>query len=439
MKKIVGIIAALALAGSVFARPDITPVITSFNGNAKLEWIADLDADTYGFANATWTEWKIQTKSGDWGGEANKSADGMWGELVLRTEGDFTKEPKAIDNIYDWNKGFDLKVSTAKVHFIDGDTYLNVDILKPDFGVGEIGYIRALKTNTNTNNWEDNKFPKVGGFDYHGFTVNFGIPIVDLTLAFGDDGAKSFKDGHYGFKFAATLKPIDGLSLYAGISKNTEENSDLALAFTAGYNYKIDDQFYLKPALQFDMKGKAMNIGAAVFFGWGAEGQNWNHDFLNFGKKDINVAENGTRAADGVSVLFIKGLKDAAGNDIKTSELDIEFYDSKLLSGLDIGTFTLGAAYRANGENLGKGALTFGAIYGNNFDIFYLTARLSFGMNLAVEGDNNGVAYGLKFGTKELIANTDLYIDYVGEISKYDLGGDGVKKGTVKLGCQINF
>jgi hypothetical protein len=436
MKKIVGIIAALALAGSVFARPDITPVITSFNGNAKVEWIADLDADTYGFKNSTWTEWKIQTKSADWGGESNKSADGMWGELVLKTNGDVTLTAPFDGTIW---KGANVEVGTAKVHFMDGDTYLHVDILKPDFKVGEIGYIRALKTNANTANWEDNKFAKVGGFDYQGFTVNFGIPMVDLVLAFGDDGAKSFSEGHYGFKFAATVKPIDGLSLYAGLSKNTEDNSDLALAFTAGYNYKIDDQFYIKPALQFDMVGDAKNLGAAVFFGWGSEGQCWNHDFLTFANKSIlNVAENGTRAADGLSVLFKKSL------DGDPQELDVEFYDNKLLSGLEIGGITTAAAFRsattvANNVKTESQSVTFGAIYNNNIDILYLTARLSFGMDLKAEGDNNGVKYGLKVGTKELIANTDLYLDYVGEISKYDLGGDGVKKGTVTLGCQINF
>ena len=436
MKKIVGIIAALALAGSVFARPDITPVITSFNGNAKVEWIADLDADTYGFKNSTWTEWKIQTKSGDWGGESN-SGDGLWGELTLRTEGDITKQAP-FTTLYgagdSW--GTDLKVSTAKVHFMDGDTYLNVDILKPDFGVGEIGYIRALKTNTNTNNWEDNKFAKVGGFAYDGFTVNFGVPIVDIAFAFGDNGAKSFDEGKYGFKFAATLKPIDGLSIYAGVSKNTEDNSDLALAFTAGYNYKIDDQFYIKPAVQFDMVGDVKNLGAAVFFGWGAEGQCWNHDFLTFSNGILNVAENGTRAADGFSVMFVKNL------DADAAELNIEYYDNKLLAGLDFGSFTTAAAYRVNSAELGKGAVALGLIYNNNFDILYLTARFSFGMNLAVEGDNNGVKYGLKFGTKELIANTDLYLDYVGCISKYapDANAtDGVNKGKVTLGCQINF
>ncbi|MBP5602237.1 MAG: hypothetical protein J6X78_05870 [Treponema sp.] len=479
MKKIVGIIAALALAGSVFARPDVTPVITEFAGNASLEWIANLDADTYGFANGTWTEWKIQTKSGDWGGESNASADGMWGELVLRTQGDKTYTNPG--NIYDWG-AITLEVSTAKLHFIDGDTYFHMSILAPSFSVGEIGYVRALKTNTNTNNWEDCKFGAVapGGIvttpavaakpgeyyldpadgsikqkdatpavaaksefkgleGYNGFELNFGIPMVDFVLAFGDDGQKAFDAKNYAFKFAATVKPIDGLSLYAGLAKSTEEGKDdMAMAFTAGYNYKIDDQFYVKPAMQFDMVGKAMNLGAAVLFGWGSEGQTWNHDFLTFKKGELNVAENGTRTADGVSLLFIKNLKDAAGNDPKSSELAIEFYDNKLLSGLDVGGITLGAAYRATGDDLGKGSATFAAIYNNTFDIVYLTAKASFGMDLAVDGDNNGFKYSLRVGTTQLIANTDLYAEYGAGFSKYS-PADDLNKGTFKVGTKISF
>jgi hypothetical protein len=441
MKKIVGIIAALALAGSVFARPDITPVITSFTGNAKVEWIADLDADTYGFANSTWTQLKIQTRSADWGGEST-SGDGLWGELTLRTGPDVVKEYGTADvakNIYDWPAtGWhgSLVVTTAKVHFMDGDTYFNADILTPNFAVGEIEYLRALQ---NPGDDADTKFAGVNGFGYKGFTLNFGVPIVDLSFAFGDDGAKSFDAGHYGFKFAATLKPIDGLSLYAGVSKNTEENSDLGLAFTAAYNYKIDDQFYIKPALQFAMAGKKMDLGAAALFGWGDQKSSWSHDFLTFDKTDITVANNQSRASDGFSVLFIKPINDANGNAVDTSTLKVEFYDSKLLSGLDIGSVKIGAAYRAeNTAELGKGAATFGLIYDNTIDIIYITAKASFGMNLGVDGDNNGFKWLLRLGTKEVIANTDLYAQYAAGYSKYS-AADDKNKGSVTLGCQINF
>ena len=61
MKKIVGIIAALALVSAVFAdEPSVTPVTSEFTGNAKLEWIADLDGETTGMANATEASFKLK-------------------------------------------------------------------------------------------------------------------------------------------------------------------------------------------------------------------------------------------------------------------------------------------------------------------------------------------------------------------------------------------
>ena len=508
MKKIVGIIAALALAGSVFARPDITPVITEFKGDATLEWIANLDgaqqADkswpnelTTGMANSTSSSFKIQMRTDDWGGDST-TGDGLWGEVTVRTGGGYTAEKGGQ---YGWTLGID--VSEAKIHFVDGDMYFNMQILQPSFSVGEIGYVRAIK---NYNCWEDSKWfavspeakvttaavaAKAGEYyldaetgtikqkdataavaakteykaisGYQGFTLNFGLPIVDLSFAFDDNGEKIADAKEFAFRFAATLKPIDGLSLYAGIAATTEEDSNLAAAFTAAYNYNIDDQFYLKPALQFTMVGKKMDLSAGLLFGWGSGGAQWRSDFLNF-TKSINVAAAGDRTTDGLSILYSQQLKDADGNTPAdpTSLLVIEAFDSKLLG--DAGV-TWGASYRAGnvakvGDNivnqyadLGKGQLALAAIYNTNIDIMYLTARVSFGMDLgAVDAqgkatkDNFGVKYGLRVGTKELIANTDVYLDYVGCFSKYapdnnntDVIDSGVSKGTVKVGTKISF
>ena len=154
MKKIVGIIAALALAGSVFARPDITPVITEFKGDATLEWIADIDAETTGMKNSNSSSFKIQMRTDDWGGDST-SGDGLWGEVTVRTGGGYTAEKGGH---YGWDLGID--VSEAKIHFLDGDTYFNMQILQPGFGVGELGYVLAYKDG---NEWEDYKFANVGG------------------------------------------------------------------------------------------------------------------------------------------------------------------------------------------------------------------------------------------------------------------------------------
>ena len=215
------------------------------------------------------------------------------------------------------------------------------------------------------------------------------------------------------------------------------------MAFTASYNYKIDDQFYIKPAVQFAMVGDKSDLGAAVLFGWGSEGGTWRSDFLNFDNAaTLNVAANSWRTADGLSVYYVKNLKNAAGQDAKTSELAIEAFDSKLLA--DAGV-TWGFAYRASGadENIGKGAVDFAAIYNTNIDIAYLTAKASFGYDL--NASDFGAKWGLRVGTKELIANTDLYLDYVGSVCKFapDNGckpdANGFRAGTVTVGTKISF
>jgi len=487
MKKIVGIIAALALAGSVFARPDITPVITEFKGDATLEWIADIDAETTGMKNSTSSSFKIQMRTDDWGGDST-SGDGLWGEVTVRTGGGYTAEKGGH---YGWDLGID--VSEAKIHFLDGDTYFNMQILQPGFGVGELGYVLAYKAG---NEWEDYKWGNVGGGykyvtktsaeeddytevtvkdiygatgdedadkvvlykvkkatkkttvtetknDYQGFTLNFGIPLVDFTLAFGDNGQQKAADKEFAWKAAATVKPIDGLKLYAGATGCTDDAYDMAMAFTASYNYKIDDQFYLKPAVQFTISGKKVDLGAAALFGWGDEGKQWRSDFLTFDNAtSLNVGANSNRTADGVAVLFEKGIKNAAGEDAKTSKLVVEAFDSKLLA--DAGV-TWGFAYRASGadEDIGKGAVDFAAIYNTNIDIAYLIARASFGYDL--KASDFGAKWGLKVGTKELIANTDLYLNYVGSVCKFapDNGckpdANGLRAGTVTIGTKISF
>ena len=122
MKKIVGIIAAFALvAGTVFADPDLTPTITSFKGNAGLEYVANLDTEAVGFNNFSSAEFEVQFKSADWGGKST-SGDGLWGELTIRTGSEI--KVKGPGNA--WTVP-GAEVTTAKLHFIDGDTYLHMD------------------------------------------------------------------------------------------------------------------------------------------------------------------------------------------------------------------------------------------------------------------------------------------------------------------------
>ena len=497
MKKIVGIIAALALVGSVFARPDITPTITEFGGSAKLEWIANLDPDpiTMGFKNTVDTRWVIQFCADDYGGEGN-SGDGLWGEISLKTEGGKKMMGPNYGGAYENNAWTiqTLKVGTAKLHFIDGDTYFNMDILAPGFTVGEIegtlaidrdgaDYNGTIFAGVTPSAWVDDveaavaatkpvygvkddgtwgvvtpataekaavikgkKFKAIS--DYQGFTLNFGVPIVDLTFAFGDDGVKDVNSKNYAFKLNAIFKPVDGLKLSAGFAYGTADGvkDNAAIAFSAAYKYSIDDKLYLQPFTNFTMLGKAMDVNAALLFGWGAGPSNYNHPFIAFKNSNISPCDDGWKAADGISVAFKKSLSDGAGKSIDAATLWIDFYDSSLLAEFVPG-LKLAARYAADSKtDLGKGNVAFGLIYDNTFDPIYITAKTSFGLDLAKTEKNSALAYSLQVGTKSIVANTDLYLNYAASISEYSnvvdgktVAEDNNKKGTITIGAKITF
>ena len=171
MKKIVGIIAALALASAVFADPDVTPVVATFDGNASLEWIADLDAETTGMKNSESATFKVKFISE---GTKETSGDGLWGELKIKagsTEVEAKNDGVAASGVAVANP----TVETAKIHFIDGDTYFHMNIKVPGLSLGGGDLVLATASP-----WADAKVG-VTLTGAQGFTLNFGIPVVDFN------------------------------------------------------------------------------------------------------------------------------------------------------------------------------------------------------------------------------------------------------------------
>ena len=122
MKKIVGIIAALALASAVFAdAPSATPAVAEFSGNATFGWKADLDADTHGMYNNDTATLKITwVTAGDVTKEHSKD---LWGEIQVKND--------AWEGSNALPAAKAASVATAKIHFIDNDDgfFLNMNIL----------------------------------------------------------------------------------------------------------------------------------------------------------------------------------------------------------------------------------------------------------------------------------------------------------------------
>ena len=459
MKKIVGIIAALALvAGVAFADdPSVTPSVVEFKGSAEFGWKADLDAETHGMYNNTTESFKITFVPKEF--SKKTSGEPLWGELEIQT-GDQANEIGIGTKL----EVPSVTVKTAKIHFVDSDDgfFFHMDILHPDFGVG--GVKGALATDTEI------AFAgaSIAGLDTpNGFTLKFGIPLISFDVAFGDNGedaklvAWGASDGAddpvagattkskkwYTFKVATTIKPIDGLEIGAGIAKSTQTGADkLALGATAKYTYTIDGDMAVVPALAFsayDMKNQ--KLGASVLFKWGPDGKE--PGFLALTPtlyKDYMTI--GNKCTSGVSVYFTKTLdsKDALGSD-DDGLVGFAVYDNTLMSliGEDAGDLSVAAKYTAATDDFGKGVLGLAAAYSNTFakdsDLpIGFAAKFSFGMALAEDSDNTAIAYSVELTQKTLIANTELWIKYAGSKSKLT-GAANAEKGAIDIGCKISL
>ena len=241
MKKIVGIIAALALAGSVFADdPSVVPSLVAFSGKAKIEYQVDLDKEAFGIYNEESAEFKVCFVPKDV--KKSTSGDGLWGELVIKT-GDAANEYKATHTA--GSAAFALptvSVDTAKIHFTDDDFYVVMNIKAPGLSVGGGDIITATSSKK--------AFPgaSVTLANKAGFTLNFGLKdTVDFNIQFADNGVVKSDAKKFAFVFDASLKAVDGLTLNAGVGYGTEKEK-LVAAVKADYKLAIGDM-YLKPAV----------------------------------------------------------------------------------------------------------------------------------------------------------------------------------------------
>ena len=137
MKKALAILLALSMVFAAFAdAPAADFSVVSFSGNAALEWVSDLDNEKNGFNNTTEAAVKINLFNA---GDAATSGEGVWGELKIVTD---------KDGFYEVKDGSALaaglttpplyaKVDTAKIHFVDGDVGIALNILKPGLTLGE--------------------------------------------------------------------------------------------------------------------------------------------------------------------------------------------------------------------------------------------------------------------------------------------------------------
>ena len=470
MKKALAILLAIGMVFAVFADAPVADLsVVSFSGNAALEWVSDLDGKANGFNNTTEAAVKINLFNA---GDAATSGDGIWGELKIVTD---------KDGFYEVKDGSALaaglttpplyaKVDTAKIHFVDGDVGIALNILKPGLALGENVLPTAVGADFKSAKFDvaslapaaaeaalkaaqakvdqeqaiydqDKLNDLIAGTDTAddtalkaakaalaaldksasalkaGFALEITSSVIDANFKVMDNGVAADKE--WGFGADATVKAVENLNLKAGFAYAYEKT-----AFVASVDYKlgINDSLYLKPAVSFGLMDETKQLAASALFGWGTEGQE--PDFIKDGGKDADGNDTryiANKCADGFSVTFTTNMADPAVNTIAFG-----LYDSTLLAGLKVG-----AAYGANLDDFGKGVLSLAAKYGTDIDI--LTIALDFGFRTTFGTDNSNMCdYAIELSTDDVVDNTTLYAKYAGGVA-----GETTKKGKITVGAKI--
>jgi len=348
MKKIVtlGAIAVLS-AGFMFAdEPAADVSITEFKGNAKVTWGMDLDAGKTGFKNTEEANFKVNLFSK---GEKVTEGEGTWAELKIKTEGlklenGEWKEGKAsvdaatlhIGNIFVGIRSGDAVVGEYKfdgaIRSTDKPASKWINNVGPNWnddwkfknGI-QAGYDSsdlAVKLDLRTIADKDAKDTQ--------YTNSYAIALeaalkdsnqwlnglfVDAGIAYnlsneyyhkkslGEE--EDLKDGKKQYEFDSTTgekkvkmkaktgdSPVERVQLTTPTDLSKENKAELqnghvfGYAFNAGYKYKLDDKYFVKPAVAFagtstsseyrygDNKwGKttsnANDVAFGVILGWG--------------------------------------------------------------------------------------------------------------------------------------------------------------------------
>ncbi len=311
MKKALSVFLMTAMAFGAFAQ-DAEPVadvnIAEFSGNAAVQWGVDLDTMKTGFKNSYEVNLKLNLLNN---GIKSTTGDGVWGELVLKTEEDTfigwengDDSPEMNDEYINANTGLmgdgrvlGLKVfvDTAKIHI--GPAYIGIK--RGDTQTGELKMDAAIRSaDDDQSKWLNN----VGPTKYsEGIVLGLDTEVVKLDLDLRSYTSLTSADGHederqshqYTDAYAAALEAelkgdgigVEGLSVKGGVSFNFAENyypgpgtegtnggwiydkdgpyapwkRDLPLtdarmlgySASVGYKLGLDDTFYVRPQVGF--------------------------------------------------------------------------------------------------------------------------------------------------------------------------------------------
>ena len=292
-----------------------------------MQWGVDLDTGTTGFKNSYEVNLKLNLLNN---GTKSTTGDGVWGELVLKTEEDTfigwengDDSPEMNDEYINANTslmgggralGLKVYVDVAKIHI--GPAYIGIK--RGDTQTGELKMDAAIRSaDDDQSKWLNNVGP---GQYSEGIVLGLDTEVVKVDLDLRSYASRQPADGHederqshqYSDAYAAALEAelkgdgigVEGLSVKGGVSFNFAENyypgnyapwkldlpTDarmLGYSASVGYKLGLDDTFYVRPQVGFtgqpqfykDEDAKysrtttdKLAIAAGLLFGWGEIG-----------------------------------------------------------------------------------------------------------------------------------------------------------------------
>ena len=182
MKKALSVFLMAAMAFGAFADEPVADVnVAEFSGNAAVTWGVDLDSGTTGFKNSTEVNLKLNLLKG---GSKSTTGDGVWGELVLKADGDPLQwqQKDFSDDAFAANEGmtsslnYKVYVDTAKIHL--GPAYIGLKTGDTQTGKLKMdGAIRSADSNNATT------LADVGPKDYsQGIVAGYDSDMFKLDL-----------------------------------------------------------------------------------------------------------------------------------------------------------------------------------------------------------------------------------------------------------------
>ena len=171
MKKALSVFLMLALVGSVFAAEPVADVnVAEFKGDASVQWGVDLDTMKTGFKNSASVTLKLNLLNE---GSKSTTGDGVWGELVIKTDGDTFAKATNTSSLGAGLGSVPMTVVVDKAQINFGPAY--VGITSGDTEVGKLKMDAAVKSADS-----DKNAMAIGGVGPKDFTQG-------ITLGFDHD------------------------------------------------------------------------------------------------------------------------------------------------------------------------------------------------------------------------------------------------------------